>query len=135
MGKTQDAGHILVSFTAPGDDLDHGVVDTYKLLASRNRFELLNESLIEVEQSDLYFATFKSEKAAGEQISYLFSFDVYNEDIFLAVIGVDDAGNIGKVSNIAKVHLPHITSDALSEAVPATEDVSVAKSEDFSLIL
>ena len=133
--KTQDAGHILVSFTAPGDDLDHGVVDTYKLLASRNRFELLNESLIEVEQSDLYFTTFKSEKAAGEQISYLFSFDVYNEDIFLAVIGVDDAGNIGKVSNIAKVHLPHITSDALSEAVPATEDVSVAKSEDFSLIL
>ena len=121
-----------MTFTAPGDDFDHGQAEKYKVIAARNRNDMFNESLVASE--DFTFLEFRSEKLAGQRISFLISFNIYNEDIFLGVVGVDEVGNTGRMSNVVKVFMPRIeleedqTERSQQVAAEATED-------DYSLVL
>ena len=127
-----ESGQLKLSFTAPGDDLDHGQAKSYRVIAMRNRNEMFNESLVASE--DHIFLEFSSEKVAGERISFLISFNIYNENIFLGVIGVDEDENMGRISNVFNVFMPRMeveqdeTERSLQVAAEQTE-------EDYSLVL
>ena len=126
-----ESGQLVLTFTAPGDDFDHGQADSYKVIAARNRNEMFNESLIASE--DYTFLEFRSEKLAGQRISFLISFNIYNEDIFIGVVGVDENENIGRMSNVVKVFMPRMEPEEQTEGSPhvAAEQTE----EDYSLVL
>ena len=123
---------LTFTFTAPGDDFDHGHVEKYNVIAMRDRKDMFNESLVASE--DFTFLEFRSEKEAGQRVSFLISFDIYNEDIFLAVVGVDEAGNQGRVSNVVKVFLPRTETEEL-QTERSLQVSAEHTQEDYSLVL
>ena len=125
-------GQLKLSFTAPGDDLDHGQATSYRVIASRNRNEMFNESLVASE--DYVFLEFSSEKVAGQRISFLISFNIYNEDIFLGVIGVDEDENMGKMSNVFKVFMPRMEAEE-DQTKRSPQVAAEHTEEDYSLVL
>ena len=126
-----DPGKVLAVFTAPGDDYDHGRASLYKILVSRNRSELWSSEALFAQS----LTEFRAEADAGEEVSFMFDFSLHNEDVFVGLVAMDEAGNVGEMSNIVMVHVyfpsPHLTDASLS-----TETVSITRSsEDWSLSL
>ena len=88
------------SWTAPGDDFDHGTVQGYKIVFSRNKSALLQhrgdyEILEEFQRPD----------NAGKATSYQFSFQHYFSDFHLGLVAFDERRNEGRMSNIVTVFL------------------------------
>ena len=135
-----ESGLVRISFTAPGDDYDHGSVDTLRLLATRNRSELLMMRGLNTWTPEMVHSDFRSQSEAGDSVVIEVDLDIFNENIHLAVVGVDDAVNIGEVSNIVTVFLAREDVDLLYDVVSeddVTEEAALlARSDqDYSLIL
>ena len=122
-------GRVAVTFTAPGADWDHGLVAGYRLLAARTRAELATAA-----EADTIFTEFRAAEdgVAGARVRHEVSLDVYNEMVHVAVVGVDGAGNVGEVSNIAAVFLPALRpAEQLTDASEAAPEAEA----DYSLVL
>ena len=93
---------------------------------------MFNESLVASE--DHIFLEFSSEKVAGERISFLISFNIYNENIFLGVIGVDEDENMGRISNVFNVFMPRMEVEQ-DETERSLQVAAEQAKEDYSLVL
>ena len=85
----------VASWTAPGDDFDHGNVSKYCFIFSEDITDLLDSTrdppiLHKVSRSDL----------AGTEANYSFTFNNYDKDYHVAMYGIDDSENKANVSNI-----------------------------------
>ena len=121
-------GRVAATFTAPGADWDHGLVAGYRLLAARTRPELVTAEAATI------FTEFRAAEdgVAGARVRHEVSLDVYNEVVHVAVVGVDSAGNVGEVSNIAAVFLPALRpAEQLTDASEAAPEAEA----DYSLVL
>ena len=135
--EPDSTGILKLSFTAPGNDLDHGLVEDYTVLATRNRTELVTMKNIS-NHPEAVFDQFKTNLEAGKGVSLWSNFELFNEDIFVAVVAVDESGNTGKVSNVIKVHLeaPIPEQNKTTAEMLESDTVLITRAhEDFSLIV
>ena len=117
-------------FTAPGDDYDQGKVSLYKILLSTNRSELQSGLALFAES----LTEFREDSEAGEEVNFMFDLHLYNEDVYLGVVAMDEAGNLGQMSNIVKTHIRY-TEPPLVEAGLGVSSDSMSSPEDWSLTL
>ncbi len=103
--ENNPAAGLILTWTAPGDDYSDGAVAGYKVVHSSDTTDLLDaygdsgspkyEVLTDIRRTDV----------AGVQTSYQLRFPHYDSHHYLALVPVDDAGNEGKVSNLARIYL------------------------------
>ena len=127
---SSDSREVLAVFTAPGDDYDQGKVSLYKILLSTNRSELQSGLALFAEA----LTEFRADSEAGEEVNFMFDLHLYNEDVYLGVVAMDEAGNLGQMSNIVKTHIRYTEPHLVEAGLGVTSD-SVRKSEDWSLTL
>ena len=63
----------------------------------------------------------------------MLEFSLHNEDLFVGIVAMDEAGNVGQMSNIVKVHISSVAPELAGESV--SSEVSITRSEDWSLSL
>ena len=91
------------SWTAPGDDYDEGRPTSYQLFYSPNPelFYVGGEAMA----ADL-IESFSAVKHAGGPESHRIFVKAFNQNLFFALVSVDDEGNVGGLSNIVKAYMP-----------------------------
>ena len=65
----------------------------------------------------------------------MFDLLLYNQDVYLGVVAMDEAGNVGQMSNIVKTHVRYTEPRSLEAGLSLPADVSITKPEDWSLTL
>ena len=128
---SSESREVLAVFTAPGDDFDQGRPSLYKILASNNRSELQSGLALFAES----LTEFQADSEAGSEVNFMFDVQLYNEDIYLGVVAMDEAGNVGQMSNIVKTHIRYTEPHLLEAGLSVASDVSITKPEDWSLTL
>lgn len=96
---------LVATWTAPGDDFDHGSVSKYTFIFSEFIVDLLDTS----NQPPILHQFDRPDKA-GALATYSFTFNKYDKDYHVALYGIDEAGNRANVSNIVLVRLPQPAS-------------------------
>nr|XP_060628645.1 calcium-activated chloride channel regulator 1-like [Anolis sagrei ordinatus] len=104
--ELNEDGEFLLSWTAPGDDLDSGTAEKYEIKMSENPLELRNatfDNATSVNTSGLV------PEAAGTHQSFQYKPDTFSKEngtsIYFAIRAIDNCSNVGEASNIARAVL------------------------------
>lgn len=115
---------VNLTWTAPGDDYDHGRASSYIIRISTSIVDLRNNfsTSLEVNTTDLI-----PKEASSEE---MFEFELDNSfgngtDIFIAIQAVDKSNLKSEISNIARVSLFIPAQEPPEDSTPSYPDVSI----------
>jgi hypothetical protein len=93
------------TWTAPGDDYDEGRPTSYQLFYSADPDVFYATAETAAGAADL-IESFSAVKHAGGPESHRIFVKAFNQNLFYALVAVDDEGNMGHLSNIVKAYMP-----------------------------
>ena len=104
-------GEFEFKWTAPGDNYDEGNPTSYKLFYTQdpNSFYKYSQT-----GSELHLVqSFSGSKPSGEDESHRILVQDYNINLYYCILGVDNDGNTGEISNIVVAYMPQPYSPLL----------------------
>ncbi|XP_023336847.1 calcium-activated chloride channel regulator 2 [Eurytemora carolleeae] len=104
-------GEFEFKWTAPGDNYDDGKPTSYKLFYTQdpNSFYKYSQP-----GSELHLVQgFSGSKPSGENESHRILVQDYNINLYYCILGVDNQGNTGEISNIVVAYMPQPYSPLL----------------------
>ena len=93
---------LLATWTAPGDNFDSGTVSGYRFVFSSNIADLLDPH-----EEVRTVVMFRRKDKAGVKARYQFQYKYFDEDVYVGLVGIDDANNTGKISNLVNIYMPY----------------------------
>ena len=112
---------ISATWTSSAGDLNiRDTVDTWRLVVSDDACQLLDN----VQKAEIIL-NIQTRAALGEAVEQMLQWTRYDKLYYVAVVGVDAAGNVGKVSNVVSVHVE------MPESAEEPEPVSLSQSESI----
>ena len=100
---------LLASWTAPGDNNDHGAVSRYLFVFSSSISHLLGGHVMHVSEvsPDVTTLALVRQDNAGTGVRHELQFESsLGQHFYVGLIGIDNANNSGKISNLVKLKLP-----------------------------
>ena len=115
----REEGRLRLSFTAPGDDYDHGLVSQYIVVADKRR-----EKLGTMWSDEQILTSFSSPESAGDEVQYEIEYRRDFEDCYIGLVAVDENQNQGIISNIVNVRSFVGISNVKDTASKETGDIT-----------
>jgi len=120
-----DTDTLVMTFTAPGDDLDHGTARGYTVYYSQNKTEVEDPSMINnttcyiIEETDLVDNTTLNPIAAGLPVTVHVDLTILEQEKqYFFRLFVQDRGDLSSWSNIASVYNHVETPDQSATNLP-----------------
>ncbi|XP_067673202.1 calcium-activated chloride channel regulator 1-like [Haliotis asinina] len=106
MKTSHRAGTVVLSWTAPGDDIDYYTAQRYQILLAPNADDMINNhaTVSLVSQKEVLFGDLGNPKPAGSREVFKLKMDVpplTNASFVFSIRAIDDVGNMGDNSNYA----------------------------------
>ena len=103
-----DESELEAHWTAPGGNFDSGYVSGYNFVYSDSISELLPVLSSNDPTSLKMLHKLQRRDNAGLDASHVFTFLEYDKTFFIGIYAYDQAGNAGRLSNIAKATRPFV---------------------------
>ena len=121
LGARVEEGGVVLGWTSPGGEGGKGGVAGYRLLRGPSMAALL-------QGQGALLAAWQREEVAGLRTTHHLPLADRDVEVFLALSGVDAAGNIGPISNMVGVVVPSMEGEGAARTVEA-EGVGVEGTE------
>jgi len=123
-------GEFEFKWTAPGDNYDDGKPTSYKLFYTQdpNSFYKYSQP-----GSELHLVQgFSGSKPSGENESHRILVQDYNINLYYCILGVDNQGNTGEISNIVVAYMPQPYSPLLHSGQSLREQGQLREEEKMN---
>jgi len=90
------------SWTAPGDNYDEGKPTSYQLFYSNDPVRFFKH----LKSSTDLVESFSAIREAGKREHHKIVVKEFNQNLFYALLAVDNEGNVGQISNVVKAYMP-----------------------------
>ncbi|KAJ8023069.1 Calcium-activated chloride channel regulator 1 [Holothuria leucospilota] len=123
-------GTVSLTFTAPGDDLDHGKASFYVIRYSDSTSVFIDDvaNTTLVTNDDILKGNLSSPAPFGNRESFVVRVPVRRDSqtvaFSIAINAVDDVGNVGAMSNVAHASLRQFVPEAPSSSTTMGSSVS-----------
>ena len=123
---------ITATWTAVAGDMNvRDSVESYKIVVSDDVCQLMDD----VASAETVL-NIQSRAASGDFVEQVLQWTRYDQMLYVAVVGVDAAGNVGHVSNIVTVFVPSpISTDPDLEAVSLSQSESILDNYQSIIII